>query len=94
MPGTCILIETGVSKCKYIAHTVTMMTPSVVKNEELLYWCFYSLLNTVYKIGSGVIAKRFKTVLDKLIDFDQTGFISGRYIGENLRLIYDITCML
>jgi hypothetical protein len=25
-----------------------------------------------------------------LIDFDQTGFISGRYIGENIRLIYDI----
>ena len=53
-------------------------------------WRPISLLNTVYKIGSGVIAKRFKTVLDKLIDFDQTGFISGRYIGENLRLIYDI----
>lgn len=25
-----------------------------------------------------------------MIDFDQTGFISGRYIGENIRLIYDI----
>ena len=53
-------------------------------------WRPISLLNTVYKIGSGVIASRFKKVLDRLIDFDQTGFISGRYIGENLRLIYDI----
>jgi hypothetical protein len=25
-----------------------------------------------------------------LIDFEQTGFISGRYIGENIRLLYDI----
>ena len=24
------------------------------------------------------------------ISSDQTGFISGRYIGENIRLIYDI----
>jgi hypothetical protein len=48
------------------------------------------LLNTVYKIASGVIANRFKTVLDKLIDFDQAGFFSGRYIGENIRLIYYI----
>lgn len=53
-------------------------------------WRPISLLNTVYKIGSAVIANRFKKVLDKLIDSDQTGFISGRYIGENIRLIYDI----
>jgi hypothetical protein len=24
------------------------------------------------------------------IDLDQTGFISGRYIGDNIRLIYDM----
>ena len=53
-------------------------------------WRPISLLNTVYKIGSAVIANRFKTVLDKLINLDQTGFISGRYIGENIRLLYDI----
>ena len=29
-------------------------------------------------------------MLSKLISTDQTGFISGRYIGENTRLIYDI----
>ena len=28
--------------------------------------------------------------MDKLISNDQTGFISGRYIGENTRLIYDV----
>jgi hypothetical protein len=48
------------------------------------------LLNTVYKIGSGVIASRLKRVLEKLIDLDQTVFISGRYIGDNIRLIYDM----
>ena len=53
-------------------------------------WRPISLLNTVYKIGSGVIANRLKKVLNKLIDLDQTGFISGRYIGDNIRLIYDI----
>lgn len=53
-------------------------------------WRPISLLNTVYKIGSGVIASRVKKVLDKLINLDQTGFISGRYIGDNIRLVYDI----
>ena len=53
-------------------------------------WRPISLLNTVYKIASGSIAARLKSVLDKLIHPDQTGFIAGRYIGENTRLIYDI----
>jgi len=48
------------------------------------------LLNTVYKIGSGSIANRLKTHINKLINNDQTGFIKGRFIGENTRLIYDI----
>jgi hypothetical protein len=53
-------------------------------------WRPISLLNTAYKIGSGVIASRLKRVLEKLIDLDQTDFISGRYIGDNIRLFYDM----
>ena len=34
--------------------------------------------------------KRLKFVLSKLLSSDQTGFLSGRYIGENTRLIYDL----
>ena len=29
-----------------------------------------------------------KTVLDKFINQDKKGFIAGRFIGENVRLIY------
>jgi hypothetical protein len=39
----------------------------------------------------GVISSRLKRFLEKLIDLDQTGFISGRYIGDNIRLIYDMS---
>ena len=61
------------------------------KSEEFLKnWRPLTLLNCTYKIASGCIANRIKSVLDKLIDKDQTGFIKGRYIGENIRLIYDI----
>ena len=49
-----------------------------------------SLLNYVFKIASGAIANRFKSVLNKLINDSQTGFISGRFMGENIRTIYDI----
>lgn len=53
-------------------------------------WRPISLLNTSYKLASSCIAERLKTVLPNIINEDQTGFISGRYIGENVRLLYDI----
>ena len=53
-------------------------------------WRPISLLNVEYKIASACIAERIKTVLPKLINEDQTGFMQGRYIGENIRLIYDL----
>ena len=58
--------------------------------EFLKNWRPISLLNVVYKIGSSCIANRIKTVLPDLISEDQTGFVPGRYIGDNLRLLYDI----
>ena len=58
--------------------------------EYIKNWRPISLLNVVYKIGSTCIANRIKTVLPQLISEDQTGFVPGRYIGDNVRLIYDL----
>ena len=49
-----------------------------------------SSINTVYKIAYRSVANRIKPTLQNCILTDQTGFISGRYLGENIRLIYDI----
>ena len=62
--------------------------------EYLKNWRPISLLNVAYKIGSACIANRIKAVLPKLINEDQTGFIPGRYIGDNIRTIYDIIAYL
>ena len=53
-------------------------------------WRPISLLNVIYKLASSVIATRIKTQLSSLIHEDQKGFTAGRYIGENIRLIYDV----
>lgn len=58
--------------------------------QYLKNWRPISLLNVVYKLASGCIAERLKKVLDKLISSDQTGFLKGRFIGENIRLVYDL----
>ena len=47
-------------------------------------------MNVVYKLASAVIANRLKTSLDKIIFGNQKGFISGRFISTNIRLIYDV----
>ena len=56
--------------------------PDLIKN-----WRPISLLNCDYKIAAKAIANRFKQVIPNIINYDQTGFLKGRFIGENIRLI-------
>ena len=53
-------------------------------------WRPITLLNVIYKLASACIANRLKTVLVSIISDTQTGFLPGRYIGENSRLVYDL----
>lgn len=50
-------------------------------------WRLLTLLKGDYKIATKAIANCLKTHLSKLINNDQTGFLKGRFIGENIRLI-------
>ena len=52
-------------------------------------WRPISLLNISYKILSSCLALRIKSVLPLIIHDSQKGFMKGRYIGENIRLLYD-----
>lgn len=61
-----------------------------VQNQEkgilhIEHWRSISLQNVDYKIAAKVITNRMKSTLPKLIYETQTGFISGRYILENIR---------
>ena len=49
-----------------------------------------SLLNVDYKILTKTIAKRLEKLLPRIINSDQTGYVKGHFIGENIRLIEDI----
>ena len=52
-------------------------------------WRPLTLFNTDYKIVTKAIANRIKKYLPNIINSSQTGFIKGRYIGENIRLIQE-----
>ncbi|KAL9969964.1 hypothetical protein ACROYT_G022257 [Oculina patagonica] len=57
---------------------------------DIQNWRPITLLNIDYKIASKALAKRIESVLPKLVHSDQTGFMKGRYIAENIRLINDV----
>ena len=59
-------------------------------HQFLKNWRPISLLSVIYKIASTAIANRLKTVLVKIISDAQSGFMAGRFIGENTHLVYDI----
>jgi len=77
-----------------VSHRRGVITLLPKEDANLLFlsnWHPITLLNVDYKIASKVIAKRIiEHVLPSLIHPDQTGFMKGRYIGQNIRLINDI----
>ena len=52
-------------------------------------WRPLTLLCCDTRILSKCIALRFKQVISDIIETDQTGFIKGRYIGDNIRRLLD-----
>jgi hypothetical protein len=70
---------------------IISLIPKKDKNPIYLQnWRPISLLNTDYKIASKCIAFRIRNVLHNIISGEQTGFLKGRYIGENIRLALDM----
>ena len=65
--------------------SVISIIPKGNKPRELLKnWRPISLLNTTYKIFSGIIANRLKTVLNTLIHENQKGFKPVALLGKTL----------
>lgn len=48
------------------------------------------LVDVLYKMVAKVLAQRLGGCMNKIINRDQTGFVRGRFIGENIRLVSDI----
>ena len=70
---------------------IIKVVPKKRKNKLYLEnWRPISLLNIDYKIVTKTIAGRISKLLPKLIHEDQTGYVKGRNIGQNIRLIKDI----
>ena len=58
--------------------------------QNLDNWRPISLLNIDYKIVTTVLCSRLKRLIDKLVSFDQSGYLKQRSCTQNLRVIQDI----
>ena len=78
-------LSTSLRQCLIVCLPKKGKQRQFIKN-----WRPLSMLSVLYKIAAAAIANRIKPYLTKLISETQTGFVSGRYIGESTRLVYDI----
>ena len=70
---------------------IITLLPKKDRDTRLLKnWRPISLLNCDYKILTKCLAARLKQVLPHIIHPNQNGFLKNRYIGSNIRLLFDI----
>ena len=61
-----------------------------LERESLINWRPITLTNTDYKILAKALAERLTTVIHKLINEDQVGYIKGRNSANIIRTIDDV----
>ena len=76
---------------QYQKRAILNLLPKRGKDVRYLKnWRPVSLLTTDYKILTKALALRLQKVIPQLVNPDQVGYIKNRYIGENIRTVFDI----
>jgi hypothetical protein len=85
-----LALQSGELSIEQKRGVITLIPKSGKDLRFLQNWRPISLLNTDYKILAKLLALRLQPILPDIINGDQSAYIKGRNITDNIRLVWDV----